>query len=184
MTPDMDEELESFREQFSNSQQDTKREIGKYLYDHPREEHTPEEIHEAIDVDVVFETVENNLSTLKEESDQIEQEKELVYRWSGEGRPKSLSETAANLQTAFVEIFTQEQLGGAYIPTMIALIIFMAGITNGIFVVLLSLLGRDSLWGVTANETIAAAGTSTTVASAALLVIPIILGIERALGWR
>ncbi|MFD1588131.1 hypothetical protein ACFR9U_14195 [Halorientalis brevis] len=175
----MDDDLESYLEQYDGPQQETKRAIGRYLHNRPRDEHTPAEIHQAIDVDVTQGTVENNLSDLKEEMDCIEQDKQLVYSWGGDGRPKSLRETVGELQTAAAETLTQDRLGGAFFPTVIAVTIFIAGLVNGVFFTLLSLLGRNRLWDTTARETLLAAGSATTFATAMLLVAPLILGLER-----
>lgn len=180
----MDEDLESFLQQYNGTQQETKRAIGRYLYEQPRSKHTPSDIHQAIDVDVTQGTVENNLSELKDQTDIIAQDQQLVYSWGGEGRPKSLRETIDDLQTAAFETLTEERLGGAFIPTFFAVIIFAAGLLNGVFFTLLAISGQNRLFGTTAQETLMAAGVATTIATAILLLSPVILGLERLFGYR
>lgn len=180
----MDNNLESFLQQYDDPQQETKRAIGRFLYDQPRSKHTPSEIHRAIGVDVTQGTVENNLSELKDQTDIISQDQQTVYSWEGEGRPKSLRETIGDLQTATFETLTEERLGGAFLPTLFAVLIFGAGLLNGVFFTLLAISGQNRLFGTTARETLIAAGVATTVATAILLLSPVILGLERLFGYR
>ena len=80
---------EELLDEYDGANQGTKREIVKFLYDNPEQEHDPDSVFESIRGDCpagTEDTVANSLSALSTGHDRITSEQRSFYHWKGEGR--------------------------------------------------------------------------------------------------
>lgn len=119
-------------EKYDGGNQETKRAIIRHLYNNPDREHEPKAVFEAIRDDCragKVGTVENQLSRLAQNEDQIGLEKRSFYQWTEEGRPhpnRRLQKIGSSTHQWI------DSLGFSFGTALLAFIIWTFGILSAI----------------------------------------------------
>ena len=166
---------EDLLEKYNKHNQDTKREIIKYLYDNPDMEHNPEVVFNSIQDRCRAgdeRTVANAISDLSKNEDLIKQEERSYYQWTGRGDPHP-NRRLEGVKSSAVEWI--DSLDLSYGTLLLGFFVWSLGIFNGI-ISLIALFTSGSIGGIPFNTWLQFTGLFTTLGSSVVMIwIPLYL---------
>lgn len=186
----MSDRLDRLRQMYSRDDQESKRRIGKLIYDKPGHWVAKTELVDALGIDESG--VSRHLDDLHEDGflKTKYQDGQLFVQWNGPGaggfKYRLRLALPPQLWRAGLEIrplFTINSLGGAYVPTLMFAFLMLIGFLAGLFTVVVSYLPTNSVFGVTVVEAIGFTGGATVFASVTLVLIPVAILLDKGL-WK
>ncbi|TKX84682.1 hypothetical protein EXE43_17600 [Halorubrum sp. SS5] len=186
----MTKTLEELKETYSREDQQIKRDIGRYIYERSAQWIPRQTLVDYFDID------ESGVSRHVEhlyEDEFIQKKKEngqTYVQWKGRGAggfgywlrqviPSQMWNAGSELRP----LLTIDRLGGAYLPTILFVILFLVGIVTALSATVVSYFPSNSVLGFTAENLVFLTGAITVTASLSL-----VLGIfgrilEKVLHW-
>lgn len=162
-------------EKYNKRNQDTKREIIKYLYDNPDMEHNPEIVFESIQDDCRAgneRTVANAMSKLSNNEDLIKQEERSYYQWTGRGNPHP-DRRLEGVRYSIIDWI--DSLGISYGTLLLGTVVWMLGMFSGI-ISLIAVFTSGSVGGIPFITWFQFAGLFTILGSSVVMIwIPLYL---------
>ncbi|MFC7325453.1 hypothetical protein ACFQMF_12770 [Halorubrum rutilum] len=166
---------EDLLKKYDGPNQDTKREIIKYLYDNPDMEHKPDVVFQSIQDKCRAgkeTTVANQISELSKSEDLIKQEKRSYYQWKGQGDPHP-NRRLKGVKSSVADWINS--LGISYGTLLLGFVVWLLGIFNG-FLSLIALFTSGSIGGVPFITWFQFAGLFTILGSSVVMIwIPLYL---------
>ena len=186
----MPDQLERLELEYSRSDQETKRKIGKYIYHRPGRWITREEIGGNFEIDESG--VSRHLNDLYDNEFIVSKKEngERLVQWNGRGSggieywlrqliPSQIQAATNELRP----LLTLDSLGGAYVPTLIFGFLTVLGFFMGLSSVLIAFHPSESVFGFTTTSGVILTGFVTILASVILVTIPLARILEVAI-WR
>jgi hypothetical protein len=186
----MPDQLERLEMEYDRSDQQTKREIGRHIYDKPGRWITKEEIVGNFDIDESG--VSRHLDHLHDNEFIVSKKEngERLVQWNGRGSggieywlrqliPSQIQAATNELRP----LLTLDSLGGAYIPTLVFGLLTVLGFLMGLLSVLIAFHPSESVFGFTTTSGVILTGFVTILASVILVTIPFARMLEVAI-WR
>jgi hypothetical protein len=190
----MDGQLERLHDFYPRKDQEKKREIAKYVYNRPGRQIPRQEIVEEFDID--DSGVSRHINDLHDDRFLLTtgDGDQRYVRWNGRGSggvefwvrqaiPNEVWEAWKELRP----LLTISSLGGAYVPTVLFVLLSLIGFLTAIFSIVASYTPSNSVFGVTVANAVYLTGLFTVTASLSLVLIPVakLLGeaMERMWYW-
>jgi biotin operon repressor len=185
----MNNRLSELRTRFDRSDQEIKRDIGRYLHQRPARWISKQELVDEFDIDESG--IGRHIQALHDEGYLLTTKKnqQLHAQWNGRGAggleywvrqvtPSQLWSAGSELRP----LLTLDSLGGAFVPTAAFGIFLLSGLIGGVAVVVISYAPGDALFGVSARGATLLTGALTVTAATFLILTPVAVLLERGLG--
>ena len=171
----MGDSLAALRAEYNQENQETKRDIGAYLYERPTQWISQQKLASEFDKD--NSVISRHLDDFDDENyiDSIEINQERNVQWAGRGAggirywahrllPQQLWRAGSELRP----LLTLDRLGGAYLPTIIFGLLMILGLVMGVTTYLIAEFELGSVFGYTARDILVFTGICTMGASVLL----------------
>jgi hypothetical protein len=172
----MTKTLEELKETYSREDQKIKRDIGRFIYERPAQWIPRQTLVDYFDID------ESGVSRHAEhlyEDEFILRKKEngqSYVQWNGRGAggfgywlrqiiPSQIWSAGSELRP----LLTIDRLGGAYLPTILFVLLFFVGIVTALFAIVVAYFPSNSVWGFTTGNLVFLTGAITVTASLSLV---------------
>lgn len=168
--------LEELQETYSRGDQQIKRDIGRFIYERPAQWIPRQTLVDYFDIDEsgvsrhVEQLYEDEFIQKKKESGQS------YVQWRGRGAggfgywlrqivPSQMWSAGSELRP----LLTIDRLGGAYLPTILFVILFFVGIATALSAIVVSYFPSNSVLGFSAGNLVFLTGAITVTASLSLV---------------
>lgn len=185
----MTDELDELYNEFNRDDQEVKRDIGKYIHDLPGRWIAKRQILDRVDLDESG--VSRHLSDLHENGflrTKYGEDGQLYVRWNGRGAGgfgywvrRAIPSWMLQIGKEIRPVFTLDTLGGAYVPTILFILLLLIGLATAIFTVIITYAPMDSIYGIGVLDAVLATGMITILASVVLLLLPIFVILDKVI---
>ncbi len=184
----MTDKLDQLRDQYDRADQDTKRDIGEYLYARPNQQISQQELTEEFGIG--DSGVSRHLDEFDDDGyiDSFRESGERYATWNGDGKKtlrswlrRVLPDRLLSAGYELRPLFSASRLGGGYIPVLLSGGFIVSGIVTAVLAIVLAHSPMESIMGLTVVDILLLTGLAVAAAATMLLTLPLVLLLNRSL---